>query len=120
MLNSVTLLTYLKNKFTNSSIILPSNLIKSGNLIELTYTSIENTKKKIQTITGLIIKTQNRDLGKSFTLRYTIQNINIEQNFCIYSPNIIKIIKKQTYKTRRAKLYYLRNLSKNKLHIKLD
>jgi large subunit ribosomal protein L19 len=81
-----------------------------GDIIRLGYLIPEGDKERTQYYEGLIIAINNRDLGKSFTLRRTVQGIGIEQIFLAHSPQIISIIKKQSSKIRRAKLYFIRNL----------
>ena len=65
---------------------------------------------KAQMYEGLIIAINNRGLGKSFTLRRTVQGIGVEQIFLLNSPKIVSIVKKQSSKVRRAKLYFIRSL----------
>jgi len=81
-----------------------------GDIIRLGYLIPEGDKERTQYYEGLIIAINNRDLGKSFTLRRTVQGIGIEQIFLAHSPQIISLIKKQSSKIRRAKLYFIRNL----------
>lgn len=85
--------------------------LQIGDIIRLGYVIPEGDKERIQYYEGLIIAKQNRGLGKSFTMRRTVQGIGVEQVFLIYSPKIVSIVKKQASKVRRAKLYYLRSLS---------
>jgi len=84
--------------------------IKVGNIIEISYKITEGEKERLQLYEGIIISKQNRGLGKSFTIRRTLQGIGIEQIFLVYSPKIEFIKKKLTTKVRRAKLYFLRSL----------
>lgn len=85
-------------------------LIKVGNVIRLNYKIKEGEKERIQIYEGLIISQQNKNLGKSFTLRRSVQGVGVEQIFLVHSPKILSVIKKQTSKIRRAKLYFIRNL----------
>ena len=61
---------------------------------------------------------KNRGIGKSFTLRRAVQGIGVEQVFVANSPKIVSIMKKQSSKVRRAKLYFLRNLSGKSTRLK--
>lgn len=81
-----------------------------GDIIRLGYIIPEGDKERTQYYEGLIIAINNRGLGKSFTLRRTVQGIGVEQIFLAHSPKIISIIKKQSSKVRRAKLYFIRSL----------
>ena len=118
LINQLNLNTYLKNKFKNTFLLTSNNLIKVGNFIKITYKFNDGDKQKIQSYEGLIIKIKNNNLEKSFTLQHSIQGINIEQIFFLNSPHILNIIKKHSYKIRRAKLYYIYSLYKKKLKLK--
>ena len=85
--------------------------IRVGDIIKISYSIPEGEKERAQLYEGLIISISNRGLGKSFTLSRTVQGIGVEQIFVANSPKIISIIKKQSSKVRRAKLYFLRFLS---------
>jgi large subunit ribosomal protein L19 len=85
--------------------------IEVGDLVRISYLIPEGEKERIQTYEGLIISIKNRGIGKSFTLRRTVQGVGIEQIFVAHSPKIVSILKKQSSKVRRAKLYFLRYLS---------
>jgi large subunit ribosomal protein L19 len=84
--------------------------VRVGDIIRLGYIIPEGEKERTQYYEGLIIAINNRGLGKSFTLRRTVQGIGVEQVFLAHSPKIISISKKQSSKVRRAKLYFIRNL----------
>ena len=96
------------------------NLIKSdssntrlevGDVLQIGYTVYEGNKERTQYYEGVVIAIQNRGLGKSFTIRRTVQGIGVEQVFLLNSPKILSITKKQSSKVRRAKLYFLRGLT---------
>lgn len=87
------------------------SLINIGDIVRIGYLIPEGEKERIQYYEGLIISIKNRKLGKSFTLRRNVQGIGIEQIFILNSPKIVSIVRKQSSKVRRAKLYFLRNLS---------
>lgn len=92
--------------------------IRVGEIIRLGYTIQEGDKERIQYYEGLIIAQQNRGLGRTFTLRRTVQGIGVEQVFLLNSPKIITIVKKQTSKIRRSKLYFIRQLSGKSTRLK--
>jgi large subunit ribosomal protein L19 len=93
--------------------------IKVGDIIKIEYKIPEGDKERIQSYEGLVISKQNRSLGKSFTLRRTVQGIGIEQIFLVNSPKIASITKKQSSKVRRAKLYFIRSLSGKSTRLKI-
>lgn len=109
---------YLKNIKVEGS---KTNTIEVGDLIKIGYSIPEGEKERTQYYEGLIISKSNRGLGKSFTLRRSVQGIGIEQVFVLNSPKILSITKKQSYKVRRAKLYFIRGLiGKSPLKVKMD
>jgi large subunit ribosomal protein L19 len=98
-----------------------TNTIEVGDIVRIGYSIPEGEKERTQYYEGLIISKSNRGLGKSFTLRRSVQGIGIEQVFVLNSPKILSITKKQSYKVRRAKLYFIRGLiGKSPLKVKMD
>lgn len=94
--------------------------IRVGDFIRLGYRIPEGEKERIQSYEGIIISKQNRGLGKSFTLRRTVQGIGVEQIFLANSPKISFITKKQSSTVRKAKLYFIRGLSERLTRAKLN
>lgn len=92
--------------------------IEIGDVVRIGYTLYEGTKEKVQYYEGIIIAKNNKQLGKSFTLRRNVQGIGVEQIFLLYSPKILSIVRKQASKVRRAKLYFLRKLIGKKTKLK--
>lgn len=84
--------------------------IEIGDIIKVGYLVPEGNKERTQYYEGLVIAKKNRGLGQSFTLRRSVQGIGVEQVFLFHSPKIVSVIKKQSSKVRRAKLYFIRKL----------
>jgi large subunit ribosomal protein L19 len=105
---------FLKNVLTNNSLKEDLNLLrknlKIGEIVKIGYIIPEGDKERIQYYEGLIISKKNRGLGKTFTLRRSVQGIGVEQIFLQNSPKITSILRKQLSKVRRAKLYFIREL----------
>jgi len=100
----------------NSTFLLPEICV--GDILQISYKIIEGDKDRLQTYQGIIISKQNKNLGKSITLRRIVQGIGVEQVFFLNSPKIVSIIKKQSSKIRRSKLYFLRGLTGKKTRLK--
>jgi large subunit ribosomal protein L19 len=98
---------FIKNFSTDNS---PKEDIEIGDIVKIGYIIPEGDKERTQYYEGLIISKKNRGLGKTFTLRRSVQGIGIEQIFLKNSPKIVSILKKQSSKVRRAKLYFIRAL----------
>jgi large subunit ribosomal protein L19 len=59
------------------------------------------------------------EAGGSFTVRATIAGVGVEKGFPIYSPSISKVeVISSPKKVHRAKLYYVRDLSKRNIRRK--
>jgi large subunit ribosomal protein L19 len=116
------LIKHIESKFVKNYKIEGSNdnEVRVGDIVRIGYNIPEGDKERTQYYEGLIISKNNRGLGKSFTLRRSVQGVGIEQIFLANSPKILSIAKKQSYNVRRAKLYFIRNLiGKLKLKVKL-
>ena len=93
--------------------------LQVGDVIKMGYIIPEGDKERTQYYEGLIISISNRGLGKTFTLRRSVQNVGVEQVFLIHSPKIVSLVKKQSSKVRRAKLYFIRNLRGKSTRLKV-
>jgi large subunit ribosomal protein L19 len=107
---SKSLISIVENKFFRKDLYNENNSVNVGDIIKIGYKIPEGEKERTQYYEGLIISISNKGLGKSFTLRRTVQGIGVEQVFVANSPKIVSIIRKQASKVRRAKLYFIRNL----------
>ena len=113
-INKTALINSVESKFLKENIIksYSSNTqLEVGDVLRIGYTVYEGNKERTQYYEGVVIAKQNRGLGKSFTIRRTVQGIGVEQVFLLNSPKILSITKKQSSKVRRAKLYFLRGLT---------
>ncbi len=91
---------------------------KSGDTIRVNVKIIEGASERIQAYEGLCISRTSRGIGSSITVRKISDGEGVERTFALYSPRIesIKVIKRGV--VRRAKLYYIRNLSGKASRIK--
>lgn len=83
--------------------------IRAGYTVRVHQKIKEGGKKRIQVFEGLVIKVSSgTGLDKTFTVRKLASGIGVEKIFPVYSSNIdrIEIVKKA--KTRRSKMYYMR------------
>jgi large subunit ribosomal protein L19 len=91
---------------------------KSGDTITVAYRIKEGNKERIQQYRGVVIKIAGHGDQKRFTVRKMSENVGVERIFPLNSPFIDEIILNKVGKVRRAKLYYLRNLTGKKARIK--
>ena len=90
---------------------------RSGDTITVAYKIIEGTKERIQLYRGVVIKINGEGTKKRFTVRKMSGTVGVERIFPMESPNIASIELNKVGKVRRAKLYYLRNLTGKKARI---
>lgn len=114
---SKNLIQLVESKYLKSDLV--KNEIEIGDIIRISYKIPEGEKERIQFYEGLVISKQNRNLGNSFTIRRSVQGVGVEQIFLTNSPKITNIIKKQSSKVRRAKLYFIRGLRGKSTRLKI-
>lgn len=84
--------------------------IKTGDTIRVHQKITEGEKQRIQMFEGLVIKiSSGNGTGKTFTIRKITNGIAVEKIFPFLLPAIIKIELLKRGKTRRSKLYYIRD-----------
>jgi len=71
----------------------------------------EGDRERAQAYEGVVIAKSNRGLNSSFTVRKISHGEGVERVFQTHSPSISEIEIKRRGSVRRAKLYYLRDLS---------
>jgi large subunit ribosomal protein L19 len=78
----------------------------------------EGDRERVQAYEGVVIARRNRGLNSSFTVRKISHGEGVERVFQAYSPAIGSISVKRRGNVRRAKLYYLRDLTGKAARIK--
>jgi large subunit ribosomal protein L19 len=71
----------------------------------------EGERVRLQSFEGVVIAKRNRGLNSAFTVRKISHGVGVERVFQTYSPIIESIEVKRHGEVRRAKLYYMRELS---------
>lgn len=79
-----------------------------GDTIDVHYRIIEGERERIQVFTGTVLKIQGSGPSQTFTVRRISYGVGVERTFPMHSPRIDDIVIVRSGKTRRAKLYYLR------------
>ena len=82
-----------------------------GDTVKVSVKVIEGTKERIQAFEGIVIAKRNGGIRETFTVRRISYGIGVERTFPVHSPKVAKIDVIKRGKVRRAKLYYLRNLT---------
>jgi large subunit ribosomal protein L19 len=78
----------------------------------------EGSRERLQAFEGVVIAKRNRGLNSSFTVRKVSHGEGVERVFQTYSPQLDDIEIRRRGDVRRAKLYYLRDLSGQAARIK--
>src|SRR6266705_3023203 len=84
---------------------------KPGDTVVVQVKVVEGDRERVQAYEGVVIARSNRGLNSSFTVRKISHGEGVERVFQTYSPAISEISVKRRGSVRRAKLYYLRDLS---------
>src|SRR6266480_2626654 len=84
---------------------------KPGDTVVVQVKVVEGDRERVQAYEGVVIARSNRGLNSSFTVRKISHGEGVERVFQTYSPAISEIAVKRRGSVRRAKLYYLRDLS---------
>ena len=91
---------------------------KPGDTVRVHVKVIEGSRERIQVFEGLVIKRQGGSSRETFTVRRVSYGVGVERTFPVHSPRIEKIEVMRRGIVRRAKLYYLRNLTGKAARIK--
>src|SRR5580658_6773889 len=82
-----------------------------GDTVVVQVKVVEGDRERVQAYEGVVIAKSNRGLNSSFTVRKISHGEGVERVFQTYSPAISDVSVKRRGSVRRAKLYYLRDLS---------
>jgi len=91
---------------------------RPGDTIVVQVKVTEGERERLQAFEGVVIAKRNRGLNSSFIVRKISHGEGVERTFQTHSPVIASIKIKRRGAVRRAKLYYLRDLSGRKARIK--
>ena len=96
----------MSNENTNK---IPS--FKPGDTLSINVNVKEGTKVRQQLFKGTVIARKGSGMSETITVRKVSNGVGVERIFPLHSPSIASIKVNKINKVRRAKLYYLRNLS---------
>jgi len=91
-----------------------------GDTVRVMVKVKEGEKERIQAYEGVVIAKKGSSIRETFTVRRVSFGIGVERTFPLHSPRIDKIIVVRKGKVRRAKIYYIRNLSGKAAKVKED
>ena len=82
-----------------------------GDTVRVMVKVKEGEKERIQAYEGVVIAKKGSSIRETFTVRRVSFGIGVERTFPLHSPRIDKIIVVRKGKVRRAKIFYIRDLS---------
>lgn len=91
---------------------------KAGDTITVHYKIKEGNKERIQQFQGVVIQRAGRGCTETFTVRKMSGNVGVERIFPVTSPNIDKVVVNKKGHVRRARIFYLRDLTGKKAKIR--
>ena len=90
-----------------------------GDTVKVGYKIIEGGKERVQNFEGVVIAKKNGGISETFTVRHISYGIGVEKTYPLHSPKIASITVVRKGKVRRAKLYYLRDLTGKAAKVKV-
>src|SRR5438876_11915692 len=84
---------------------------RAGDTLRVNVRVKEGDKERIQAFEGVCIARRGSGVSESFTVRKISNGVGVERIFPVHSPMIANIEVLRRGRVRRAKLYYLRQLT---------
>lgn len=91
---------------------------KAGDTVTVTYKIKEGDKERLQNFRGVVLQRKGKGQNQTFTVRKMSGNVGVERIYPLFSPFIDSIAVNKIGKVRRARIFYLRNLTGKKARIK--
>ena len=91
---------------------------KAGDTVTVTYKIKEGDKERLQNFKGVCLQRRGAGATQTFTVRKISNGVGVERIFPLDSPFIEKITLDKAGKVRRARIFYLRDLTGKKARIK--
>ena len=91
---------------------------RSGDTLRVNVKVKEGDKERIQAFEGVCIAKRGSGVSETFTVRKISNGVGVERIFPVHSPMIGDIQVLRRGRVRRAKLYYLRQLTGKATRIK--
>lgn len=92
--------------------------ITPGDTARVSVRIVEGDKERLQHFQGMVIRTRKGVDGGSFTVRRVVYDVGVERTFPFQSPFIQGVEVLRHGKARRAKLYYMRQLSAKRARLR--
>jgi large subunit ribosomal protein L19 len=92
--------------------------LSPGDTVKVTSRIVEGDKERLQVFQGVVIKVKEGAADGNFTVRRVAYGVGVERTFPTASPMVARVEVVRHGKVRRARLFYLRNLSGKAARIK--
>jgi large subunit ribosomal protein L19 len=113
---SKNIIQMLENEFLETAKKLPT--FQPGDTVVVQVKVKEGERQRLQSFEGVVIARRNRGFNSSFTVRKISHGVGVERVFQSYSLTVDSVEVKRRGAVRRAKLYYMRDLSGRAARIK--
>ena len=84
-------------------------IFKAGDTLRVHFNVVEGSNERIQIFEGLCITRKNSSTRSTFTVRKISYGVGVERIFPLHSPRVNRIEIVRRGRTRRSKLYYIRD-----------
>ncbi len=84
---------------------------RSGDTVKVMVRVREGDKERLQAFEGVCIARRGAGVSATFTVRKVSAGVGVERIFPLHSPSVAEIELVRKGRVRRAKLYYLKQLS---------
>jgi large subunit ribosomal protein L19 len=91
---------------------------RPGDTVKVHVRVVDGNRERVQIFQGVVIRRQGMGVRETFTVRKVSFGVGVERTFPVHSPTIAKMEVATFGDVRRAKLYYLRDLSGKAAKIK--
>jgi len=91
---------------------------RPGDTLRVNVRVKEGDKERLQAFEGVCIARRGAGVSESFTVRKISNGVGVERIFPVHSPMLAEIMVVRRGRVRRAKLYYLRNVTGKSARIK--
>lgn len=93
-------------------------VFKAGDTVTVNYKIVEGNKERLQAYQGVVLQRSGSGITETFTVRKISNGIGVERIFPLHSPFIDSIVVTKHGVVRRARIFYLRQLTGKKARIK--